>query len=173
MAENNKIKHDTFQIVVCIVVACILMIAAFSFYCEKVPEIVEKLNDKEDTPNIIWLLEHVAAFLPVPLVALIIAAFYSNKEKYVPVHSRKEQLFIACIVAAFTYTVMLGYVLLQKGDVSGEEAEEIKTLWDIGAKWFFAQIIPFCVLIGYHSVRVGSEEKELLDNGDPKKRVEG
>lgn len=172
MAENNKIKHDTFQIVLCIVIACILMIVAFSFYCEKVPEIVQKLTDEGEYANLIWLVEHIAAFLPVPIVALVITAFYYNRKKYVLVHSRKEQLFIACIVAAFTFTVMLGYVLLQKGDVSGEETEEIKTLWDIGAEWFFGQIIPFLVLIGYHAVRVESEEKELLESCDGKKRAE-
>ena len=173
MAEDKRIKHDSFQIAMCIVLACALMVVAFYIYCEKLPEMVEKLNEKEESPNIIWVLEHVSAFLPVPLVALIIAAFYSNKAKYVPVHSRKEQVFIACIVAVFVYTAMLGYVLLKKGEVSAEEVEEIETLWDIGAEWFFAQIIPFAVIIGYHSVRVGSEEKELLENSDGKKRSEG
>lgn len=173
MAENKKIKHDSFHIAICIAVACILMVVAFYLYCEKVPEIIEKLTKEGKYENLKWLFEHIAAFFPVPAVALIIAVFYSNRAKYVPVYRRKEQVFIACIVAAFTYTAMLGYVLLKKGEVSAEEVEEVETLWDIGAEWFFAQIIPFCVLIGYHSVRVGSEEKELQENGDGKKRVEG
>ncbi|MBE6684354.1 MAG: hypothetical protein E7592_01730 [Ruminococcaceae bacterium] len=168
MSENKKIKHDSFQIAMCIAVACILTVVAFSLYCERVPEIVKKLTDDGKYTNLKWLLEHAASFFPVPLVALVITVFYSNHEKYVPVHSRKEQVFIACAVAVFTYTVMLGYVLVKHGEASGEEVE---TLWDIGAKWFFAQIIPFCVLIAYHSARVGSEEKELQENGDEKKRV--
>lgn len=173
MEENKKIKHDSFQIAMCIAVACVLLVAALYLYCERVPEMIEKLTKEGKYENLKWLLEHLVAFFPVPLVALVIAVFYSNQAKYVPVHSRKEQVFIACVVAAFTYTVMLGYVLLKKGEVSGEEVEEIETLWDISAEWFFAQIIPFAVLIGYHSVRVGSEEKELLQTGDEKKRVEG
>lgn len=170
MAEDKRIKHDSFQIAMCIILACALMVAAFYLYCEKLPEIIEKLNEREESPNIVWVLEHATAFLPVPTVALIVMAFYSSKKKYVPVHSRKEQVFITCVVAAFVYIAMLGYVLLKRGEVSGEEVE---TLWDIGAEWFFAQIIPFSVLIGYHSVRVGSEEKELLENSDGKKRSEG
>ena len=171
MSENKKIKHDTFQIVMCIVVACVLLVISFYLYCERIPEFVQKLTDEGKYTNLKWLLDHAAAIFPVPLVALVIAVFYSNREKYELVHSRKEQVFIACVVAAFTYTAMLGYVLLKKGEVSAEEVEEVETLWDIGAEWFFAQIIPFCVLIAYHSVRVGSEEKELQENGDEKKRV--
>ena len=172
MTDTTNPKHDLFKIILSIGISCVLMVICFSFYCEKLPEIVQKLNEKGDYANVIWLVEHVVAAIPVFFVALTICLFYSNREKYVAVHSRKEQLFISCVVAAFVYVAMLGCVLLQKGEIVVEGTEEVKTLWDIGAMWFFAQIIPFLVLIGYHSVRVESEEKELLESCDGKKRAE-
>lgn len=174
MEEQKKIRHDSFQIIMCIVVACILTVIAFHVNCKIVPKIVEKLTEKGNYKNLIWIVEHIAAFLPVPLVATVMAIFYSNKQNYVPVHSRKEQVFIAWMVAVFVYAVILGFVLLNKNEPVGEAVgDKVKTLWDISAEWFFAQIIPFAVLISYHSVRVGSEERELAESSDGKKRVEG
>ena len=169
MAEQKKVRHDSFRITMCIVVACIVVADAFYTHCRIVPRIVEKLTEKGDYKNVIWIVEHLTLFIPVPLVAAVISIFYSNKKTCVPVHSRKERVFIAWMVAVFVYVFVLGYVLLNKG----ETAEEIKSLWDVGAEWFFMQIIPFAVLISYHSIRVDGEERELSENNDEKKRVEG
>ena len=169
MAEQKKVRHDSFRITMCIVVACIVVADAFYTHCRIVPRIVEKLTEKGDYKNVIWIVEHLTLFIPVPLVAAVISIFYSNKKTCVPVHSRKERVFIAWMIAVFVYVFVLGYVLLNKG----ETAEEIKSLWDVGAEWFFMQIIPFAVLISYHSIRVDGEERELSENNDEKKRVEG
>lgn len=174
MTEQKKVRHDSFQIIMCIVVACILTVAAFHVHCKIAPRIVEKLAEKGDYKNLIWMVEHIAAFLPMPFVAATMAIFYSNKKNYVPVHSRKEQVFIAWMVAIFVFVVILGFVLLNKDKAMGEAVDEkVKTLWDISAEWFFAQIIPFAILISYHSVRVGSEENELAEGNEGKKRAEG
>lgn len=169
MAEQKKVRHDSFRITMCIVVACIVVADAFYTHCRIVPRIVEKLTEKGDYKNVIWIVEHLTLFIPVPLVAAVISIFYSNKKTCVPVHSRKERVFIAWMIAVFVYVFVLGYVLLNKG----ETAEEIKSLWDVGAEWFFMQIIPFAVLISYHSIRVDGEERELSESNDEKKRVEG
>lgn len=170
MAEQKKVRHDSFRITMCIVVACIVVADAFYTHCRIVPRIVEKLTEKGDYKNVIWIVEHLTLFIPVPLVAAVISIFYSNKKTCVPVHSRKEQVFIAWMVTVFVYVFVLGYVLLNKGEAA---EEEIKSLWDVGAEWFFMQIIPFAVLISYHSIRVDGEERELAENNDEKKRVEG
>ena len=174
MAEQKKVRHDSFRITMWIVVACIVVADAFYTHCRIVPRIVEKLTEKGDYKNVIWIVEHLTLVIPVPLVAAVISIFYSNKKTCVPVHSRKERVFIAWMVAIFVFVVILGFVLLNKDKAMGEAVDEkVKTLWDISAEWFFMQIIPFAVLISYHSIRVDGEERELSENNDEKKRVEG
>ncbi|MBQ8408277.1 MAG: hypothetical protein IJY39_05375 [Clostridia bacterium] len=171
MAELKTRKLDKSKIAFCTMVLCVASIILLYLYANQLQEFIVKLNElgENKIPNVIWVINHLSVALPVIVLAVILTAFYSKKEAYVPVTSQKEQFYISLFTALFTYGVMLTYVLIKSknGEVpEGEEIEEVKSLWDITYKWFFVQVIPFVIMISYHAVRADSESKELAENGE-------
>ena len=163
MAELKKYKYDWFKIIICAVALCVLMVLMFNVYKGDVADNIKELTAENKTPNLVWLIEHVSAAMPVFMVAVVLSIFYFEKSKYVPVVTQREKLIVCLTVAVFTFVGLLGYVLMNSGEqIDPESGEKIKTLWDNTAVWFFAQILPFIILISYHVIRAQSEAKELL-----------
>lgn len=163
MAELKAFKYDWFKIGVCAVGLCALMVLMFHTYSTSVADLVKELSADGKSPNRVWLLENISAAIPVFVVAVALTVFYADKSKYVPVATQREKLIISLIVAAFTFIGILSYVLMNEGEtVDPESGKAIQTLWERTAVWFFAQIIPFIVLVSYHAIRAESEEKEIL-----------
>jgi len=162
---NQKIRRvDSFKVTVFSVILCILMIVILHWHANGLQDTFADLEEIGKLPNVIWLVKHLAYVVPVVAVAVLLTLFYSNKEKYVPVVVQKEKFYITLIVAAFTYFVMLPYVIISSkmGEtVDPETGEAITTLLDITVNWFFVQIIPFLLLVSYHAIRRGTEEEEL------------
>ena len=168
MIQNRK-KLDTFKIVICTVGLCLLAILIMHLYADKVPELVEKINEKGNMPNVIWVLEHVSISLPVIILAIALSVFYCNKEKYTPVSTQKEKFYISLFTALFVYAAMLPYVYFSSKGMADElAAEGLKSLWELTYKWFFVQIVPFMIMISYHAVRADSEERELASAEEDK-----
>ena len=84
--------------------------------------------------------------------------------------TQREKLIISLVVALFTFAGLMVYVIMQgDGAVDAESGEAVKSMWEENAVWFFAQIIPFIILISYHAIRAESEEKEQLSATEGKK----
>lgn len=164
MANLKIRKVDSFKVTVFSAVLCILMIVILYWYANGLQETFADLKEIGKLPNVIWLVKHLAYVIPGVAVAVVLTLFYSNKEKYVPVVVQKEKFYITLIVAAFTYLVMLPYVIISSKmgeSIDPETGEAITTLLDITVNWFFVQIIPFIILVSYHAIRRGTEEEEL------------
>jgi hypothetical protein len=163
MAELKTYKYDWFKIAICAVGLCALVVLMFHAYSTSVAELIEELSADGKSPNRVWLVENLSAAIPVFVVAIVLTIFYADNSKYVPVATQREKLIISVVVAAFTFIGLLSYILMNTGEAADPESgEAIKTLWERTAVWFFAQIIPFMILISYHAIRAESEEKELL-----------
>lgn len=162
MTTNIKKKINIGRIIACSLVLVLLMALMLYFYSTYFQDILEKLQEKGKLENVEWVLDHLAYAVPGIVIAAVMATFYSNKDKYVLSVSQKEMGIISIIVALFTYLVILPYVISKK-PVATEELSEVKSLIDITAKWFFAQMIPFVLLPLYHFVRSESEEKEQTE----------
>jgi succinate dehydrogenase/fumarate reductase cytochrome b subunit len=158
----NKKKLDHFKIVISTVGLCLLSILIMHLYADKVPEIIEKVNEKGSMANVIWVIERITIVAPVIFLAVALSIFYCNKEKYLPVNTQKEKFYISLFTALFVYGVMLPYVYFSSKGMAEALAEEgLETLWQLTYKWFFVQIIPFMIMISYHAIRADSEEREL------------
>ena len=162
---------DVFKLCVCAIALCIIMGVMLGMYQSAVPQKLEEFADKGKMENAAWVVRYGSVVPPVIIVAIILTCFYYDKNKYVPMWTQKEKLYICLIVAAFTFLVMLPYVIAMSGGwnvaetiIEGEEEKEIKTLLGETAAWFAAQIIPFAILISYHGIRYSSEKKELEGN---------
>lgn len=163
MADIKNKKLDKLKITFCTVALCLLTILIFYIYADKIPYLIEKISEKGSVPNVIWVIEHVAVIMPVVVLAIALSIFYGNKDRYVPVNSQREKLYISLLTAIFVYAVMLPYVYFtsKSGEiVDTETLEAADTLWDSTYKWFFVQIIPFLIMIFYHAIRADSEKTE-------------
>ncbi len=167
ISSKEEIANQQLKLVVCIFTLCLVMCVLLSTYNSTVPEKLAELEAEGDMDNVIWVVTYASLVPPVIIVAIILTGFYSNKEKYVLVETQRKKALISGIVAGFTYVILLGYTLLSSPEwnlpISERENSEV-TIFENTSSWFFAQIIPFAILVSYHLVRASSEKKELLEN---------
>lgn len=170
MAGLKKYKYDWFKIGLCAVALCVLMVLMFNAYSKDVLDLISELSEDGKSPNRVWLVENLFPAIPVLVVAIVLTIFYADKQKYIPVATQREKLIISLVVALFTFAGLMVYVIMQgDGAVDAESGEAVKSMWEENAVWFFAQIIPFIILISYHAIRAESEEKEQLAATEGKK----
>jgi len=165
MANQKKAKVDAFKIVLYSAILCLLLLAVLYWQAHGLQDIIQRMEDKGKMPNAIWVAKHGAYIVPIILVTVVLTLLYSDKSKYIPVITQKEKMCIALISAAFTYVVLLPYVIISSkiGQADAEDAANVKTLLDITVNWFFVQIVPFVLWITYHAIRKGNEESELAE----------
>ena len=164
--ENKTKKINWLRYGICSGVLCLLAVLLFSLYKDKALGIITDLSADGKMPNLVWLAENVFVAVPVWILVIVSEFFYFNKEKYVPVYTQIEKLLIFSTAAAFTFFLMLPAVrYASQGGIETEEV--IETLWDKTYMWFFAQIIPYIIIIVYHAARIGTEKKELSGEMEP------
>ena len=156
--QEKKPGIDVIRLLICAALAIAMMIIMFNIYNDNVAEIIKKLQEKKDHENTIWFIQNVAAAIPVYASVIIMCIVYGNKEKYVPVQTQKEKLYVAIILACFTFMMFL-FVQTTDGDIV--RGDGVDSLLEKTATWFVAQILPLAVVISYHAVRMGSEKREL------------
>jgi hypothetical protein len=129
----------------------------YGVYVGKILDFMTYLTEKE-MPNIAWVVENLFAVLPAFLILFTVEVFYLNKNKYVQVYTQIEKLVAITLGAVAVFCVLIPLAVnstpieIVNGDVT-----ELKTLWDRTYEWFFAQIIPFLILLSYHVFRVVTE----------------
>ncbi len=134
-----------------------------SWYVSYVPEKLEYLEE-EKRPNTVWMLEYGSAVLPCIAVAAVLTVLY--KWGYVAAETQRDKTVVVALVALFTYCVMFPTVLAESGgwqvscEIDGEDAE---TLFSKTAIWFFVQLIPFALMLTYHTVKRTAEMGEMAD----------
>ena len=160
-SKNNNV--DLLKILICAVLASVMLVVMFSINNNQMTELIEETKAKEDSPNLVWFLEHVTATIPTYAAIIIMCIVYGNKEKYVPVKTQKEKLYVSIILAAFAF-LMFMYVVITDGEV--KVGDDVESLLEKTATWFVAQILPLSVLISYHAIRMGTEKRELEEAVD-------
>ena len=157
----------TLRLIACAVLLCIAMSAMLAIYNSLIPKTLLGFEEKGNMENTAWLVKYASYLPPVIVLALIVSAIYFKKEDYIPVTTQKHKAIAVGVAFVFTYAVLFSYALLTSPGwnapiVEGEE--RIATLFENTVGWFFAQIVPFCILLSYHLVRASSEKKELYGN---------
>lgn len=159
--SNLNPDRDLFKVIVCAVALCIIMAILLYMYNALVPSKIAELEEKGKMDNVVWIIQYGSHLPPVVLIAVLLSVFYRNKNEYVRIYTQRNMAKISGGVAVFTYVVMLPYVIfMSKSEADGDAV----TLIDRTITWFAAQIIPFMILIAYHSVRASTEAKELYEN---------
>lgn len=164
MTGINK-KIDWLRMVLCAAVLFLVLGLLFSFYEGKGADIISELSADGKSPNLVWLAEHIFAAIPVLMLIIISELFFLDKSRYVPIYTQVEKLVIFSAAAIFTYGILLvGVIAASPETIDPETGEAIKTLWDRTNSWFFAQILPFLIVISYHAIRIGTEKAELFES---------
>lgn len=166
MTKKKIKKFDWLRFISTALLLCAVTFGLFYIHSGKVAEIIASLTAEEKYPNSIWLIEFVSTALPVLVAVILMNILYCDKNSYVPVYTQREKLWASVILAAFIFGALLAYVFYQSrgGEVTDSETGEvIKTLWDRTYMWFFAQVLPMIILISYHSMRISTEKRELLE----------
>ncbi len=172
MAENKIRKFDWLRAISTALLVCAIVFGLFYIHSGKVADVIAFLEAELNTdkatkyPNTIWLIEFVSAAVPIFAAVIVMNIMYCDKKSYVPVYTQREKLVVSVTLAVFIFGALLAYVFYQSrsGEITDPETGEvIKTLWDRTYMWFFAQILPMIMLISYHSVRIGTEKRELLE----------
>ena len=158
-------KYDYYRMSICALIVCLVMIGMFALNNEVFSSYIAELEEKKDSPNMLWLVEHFAAAIPTLAAVIAMCIVYRDKQKYVPIYTQREKLYISLILTAMT-AMMLVYVIVTDGKVDSNDG--VLTLFEKTYTWFAAQIIPLSVLIAYHSIRSGSEKRELEEAGSKK-----
>lgn len=174
MKKEKKVKNDkyviksmnVFRVIVCSIVVCIVLGFLLYMFHNALPDVIDKLEEEGKMENFIEILKYNSHIPPVIILVGVIALFYAGKDKYIPVGTQKEKLIVSSVAAAFTYFVMLPYVMIISRDAAAFGGSAIDTVLDGTVTWFAAQIIPFIILISYHAIRMSSEKKELEQNED-------
>ena len=103
--------------------------------------------------------------LPILILAIVITVCYKLWGAYVPVTTQREKATIVLIAFIFTNVVLFFSCMSSSPEWNVPKAtDEAKTAFEICAPWFFAQILPFTILLSYHLIRASSEKKELSEN---------
>ena len=165
--EKQERSNELFKLIVCAISLCIIMFLLLYVYHTTLPHILAGYEEKGNMEHTAWLVKYSAFLPPVIIISVLLTVLYRDKKYYVPVKTQRNKALIVGIVAAFTYVVMMGYVLLMSPGwnlPAAEGEEKVLTLFESTASWFFAQIVPFAILISYHLIRASSEEKEIEKN---------
>ena len=168
VAQRQARTNEIYKIIVCAVALCIIMAIMFAIYNSTVPAKLAEFEADGKMEHTAWLVHYGSYVPPVIVVAIILTCFYSTKgSEYVPVKTQRQKAIIVGAVFAFTYAVLFTYAITSSPGWNlpvAEGEEEIKTVFENTAGWFFAQLIPFMILLSYHLVRASSEKKELEAN---------
>lgn len=167
VTEKQMAANAIYKMIVCAVALCIIMGVMLAIYNSVVPDILAGFEEEGDMEHTAWLVHYGSYVPPVIVIAVILTCFYSFGGAYVPVQTQRHKSIIVGIVFAFTYVVLFTYAWLTSPGwnlPATEGKEEIKTMFENCAGWFFAQIVPFVILLSYHLVRASSEKKELEEN---------
>ena len=158
----KKLKIDTFRTASASALACIVMGIMLRLQTHAVQEILAKLKDKGKLENVEWLVEYAAYFLPVVLVAVALSIFYSIfKDEKIIVH--KEQVIVSIALIAFTYAILLPIASYNKEPVGESE----KTMLELSVNWFAFQIVPFLIMLLYHSSMTEEDNLEAEECDKP------
>ena len=152
----KKLKIDTFRTASASALACIVMGIMLRLQTHKVQEILAKLSEEGKLKNVEWLVEYAAYCLPVVPVVIVLAIFYSLfKGDKMTVH--KEQTIVSVVLIAFTYAILLPIIASNKEPIGESE----KTMLEITVNWFAFQIVPFLIMLLYHSSMAEEEVAEV------------
>lgn len=142
----KKLKINSFRTAVASTIACAVMAIMLRLQTHKVQEILAKLAEKGKLENVSWLVTYAAYCLPVVPVIIALAVFYSiYKDNKIVVH--KEQTIVSIVLIAFTYAILLPIISYNKEPVGDSE----KTMLELSVNWFAFQIVPFLIMLLYHS----------------------
>ena len=151
-------RYDYFRIAICAALVSAVMIIMFSLNNDQFADLISKIKEKKDSPNLLWLVQHITAAIPTLAATITMCIVYRDKRRYVPIYTQKEKMYISLILVAVT-VMMFIYVAVSDGKVDAKDG--VQTLLEKTATWFAAQIIPLTVLVSYHAIRSGSEAREL------------
>ena len=155
------------KIVILCVACCVLMGLMLSLYQNNIPDILAEYEEEGKMEHSAWFVRYASLLPPVILVAILITVAYSYGSPYVPIRTQQDKAINVGITFAFTYLILFVSVLLSSPGwnlPTPETEEEVKTAFEICAPWFFAQVVPFMILLSYHLVRASSEKKEICEN---------
>lgn len=158
-------KYDYYRMCLGALIACLVMIGMFAINNEILIDYIAELEEKKDSPNLVWLVKHFAVSIPTLSVVIVMCAVYHDKQKYVPVYTQREKLYISLVVAALTIITLI-FIIIDDGVVDAKDGT--LSLLEKTYTWFAAQIVPLSVLIAYHTIRMGSEKRELEEAGTKK-----
>jgi cbb3-type cytochrome oxidase subunit 3 len=157
--DKKKIIIKIARVVAFSLVMCAVAVGLFYLYFKEMPEIIAALEEKGKMENTIEAVTHILPMLNIAGLIIALTLLYS------PVRSssvQDEKGWIMLIVAAFTYGVILPYVLKQSEgcfDPLPEGVEDVKSMLEITASWFVVQVIPFMIAMTYHFIRAGKKEE--------------
>ncbi len=166
-SEKQAQANAIYKVIVCAIALCVIMGIMLAIYNSTVPDILAGFEEEGNMEHTAWLVHYGSYLPPVIVIAVILTFFYSFGTTYVPVKTQRQKALIVAIVFVFTYAVLFTYTLLTSPGWNlpvAEGEEEIKTMFENCVGWFFAQIVPFMILLSYHLVRASSEKKELEAN---------
>ena len=164
----NLIRVCAIGILLLVIVACELVcfkekiLPASDAYVEK--KTAEKVSE-ENYKAVPWLFERIG-FFAAPILAVtaqsLAYCFLKDKEKNA-VRFQREKAWEALIMAAGVFLILLPYQWwISRG------SDEAREMFLRLVKWFAYQVIPYCVIVVYHSSRASVlketpvEEEQIL-----------
>ena len=111
-------------------------------------ELIDSASADGKSPNLVWVYEHVFAAIPALAMVLVAELFYLGKDRYIPITTHTEKSIIFGGVIFFIYALMLPCVLIASPEtIDPETGNAIESLWTRTYEWFFAQILPFGIVM--------------------------
>ena len=142
------------RMILCSLSLCSVLALFYGLYVGKILDFMTYLIEKE-MPNVAWVVENLFAVLPAFLILITIEGFYLNKNKCVQIWTHLEKLVALMLGAVVVFGVLLPVAFNSTPvEIITDDVTELKTLWDRTYEWFFAQIIPFLILLSYHILRI-------------------
>lgn len=163
MSDTKKDFLNIPRVTLISAVMSVLMTVLLFLRGSLVEELFEKLEKIGSDTNLEWVLRYGSAALPIIVLVTVLSVFYSGKGSTALIN--KEKLIIFTVVAVFTYAFLLPFSM-SKAVPSQADAEETVRFFDLTAKWFFAQIIPFLIVLVYHYARIdaGNETEQRKED---------
>jgi hypothetical protein len=150
------------RIVAFSLVMCAVAVGLFYLYLKELPEIIAALEEKGKMENTIEGVTHILPMLNVAGLIVALVLLYKPVKNVPSCQVQKEKGWIVLIVAAFTYAVILPYVINESRgcfDPLPEDVEDVKSMLEITASWFVVQVIPFMIALTYHFIRAGKKDE--------------
>ena len=142
----KRLRINSFRAAGASAIACAVMAIMLRLQTHTVQELLARLEEKGKLDNVEWLLEYASYCLPVALAAAALAIFYAVfKDDKRIIH--KEQTIASVALIAFTYAILLPIISYNKEPVGEGE----KTMLELSVNWFAFQIVPFLIMLLYHS----------------------